>query len=350
MYHCKKTNDSGFIMNLSKNVSPPGVKTRARLSSIDQNSGIKIVSPKTSRSRRSSMYVPSKAKKNAGDVFSKVWTTPLRPRLPNTEMLSENSRKQRNTANATKISASEMKQKTDTTWGAVGTMPKSAKNASSKKLPTSTASSESPKALGCISKLTSTPKLSLEQLTEESFYATPCETPISHKRYDYVNVFSATHVQSNKKTYKARRSVAMTPAYTSSLDSSPIAKRLRASAKSKIIKSACQIIKQSDSPAKSQLSSVLKSVERVEKQLVSGSLSSKQSKMDEYDLQNDIQSTPRVLEIIKRSSSPKILSNIECVVQSTNNNSIDEQQNPADITFLDGSIDTDSRSSRCIIL
>lgn len=66
-------------MPLSKLNSPPGVKTRARRSSIYQKGGTRLITPKQTKTRRASLYVPPKQLAEPVNLFSKVWCTPCVP-------------------------------------------------------------------------------------------------------------------------------------------------------------------------------------------------------------------------------------------------------------------------------
>ncbi|XP_045188710.1 muscle M-line assembly protein unc-89-like [Mercenaria mercenaria] len=235
--------------------------------------------------------------------------------------------------------------------------------------------------------VTSTPTKSVEQITGKSFYATPGETPIPSRRTDEIFVFSAMPVKSGKKSLK--KSVHITPSETPqkktpktpkrmptrktpavkrnwlnvSADSdvssmkSPPAKRVKATPTTRTVKSVKRAAKKvttvDDQPIKErsklspvEMSSVLRSVTETEKRKASKSPSPRQTKRVKVEA-TDLQ-TPRVIKTVKRSS-PKNLAEIVSVSQNTNNNG-ENGEKSGNMSLLNDTINTDSRSGRCIIL
>jgi hypothetical protein len=238
-------------------LSPPGVKTRARRSSIYQKGGGKLISPKNTRARRASMYISSKTKQEPTTVFSKVWATPIRqpetvvensPEKPvvkekaDTNKTPKSVNKSNTTENRNNSSQkSPTPKKISKTPKVVQPVNEKKENESSKQFnktpkrsPTKASPKQQTKSVSKSTKkspntkhgkntspvqkkasmikqgiVTSTPTKSLEQITGKSFYATPGETPIQSQRTDDIFVFSAKPVKSAKKSLK--KSVQITP-------------------------------------------------------------------------------------------------------------------------------------------
>jgi hypothetical protein len=227
-----------------------------------------------------------------------------------------------------------------------------------------------------------TPSKTVEEITGKSFYGTPGETPIPSQRTDDMFVFSAVPVKSAKKS--ARKSVFKTPApvpvstkktvsrsakrsrtsetapktpHSGSADEiKPAAKRAKISPKTEVHKSVGMteiksspetniklISKNKLSPE--EMSSVLRSVEiaeRAGKRKASGTPYRSESKHPKPTSDAADLPTPRVYKKVKRSS-PKKIADVVSVVQNTNNSS----ENDA---ILNDTVNTDSRSGRCVIL
>lgn len=441
VYQSTATSQDTFKMPLSGIVSPPGVKTRSRRSSIYQRGPAKVFSPPKTRSRRSSMYVPAKARAANDEIFSKVWATPVKQpepipetsadkkvekkitKTPNRNVESQSKQKSvspgmRNPVkSAAKRSLSPTKKVFKTPKSAAKT-PKSAAVLakavkSSPELPTPNTSkmmqSKTPVRARQINKklekqqaavITSTPTKSLEEMTGKSFYGTPGETPIPNKRTDEVFVFSALPAHSAKQSaghsirtprtagkrkavHKSPKSVKKSPRITSICktpapkrsrdtddESSPVTskrtkimendksspqKRMAKSVKRKVEK-----VTGSDSQEKPlplspiQMTSVLESVQKevatkkAEKRKALKSPSphvSKQAKM-EKDVDPQMEPTPRVIKQAKRTSPKKVAE----IVDRNENNSVYHQSSPGEVSFLNETFSTDSRSSRCTIL
>lgn len=244
--------------------------------------------------------------------------------------------------------------------------------------------------------VTSTPSKSLEEITGKTFYGTPGETPIQNKRDDEVFVFSAGPTKSAKRP--ARKSVAQTPRSAkavkttksakkspvkkspvkktpatkrrrdSDIESSPATnkrtktaevssaspqKRVTKSAKRKVVKAETSKQVEPSIPdsipfekmSPVQMSSLLTSVKKESKKR-KASLSPVQQKVKQAKLvdENFEAPTPRVFKQAKRTS-PKKLAEIVEKNQSNNN-----QGTVGDVSILNETISTDSRSGRCIIL
>ncbi|XP_060565549.1 negative elongation factor A-like [Ruditapes philippinarum] len=261
VYQSKASSSDSFKMPLPKMVlSPPGVKTRARRSSIYQKGGGKLISPKNTRARRASMYISSKTKQEPTTVFSKVWATPIRqpetvvensPEKPvvkekaDTNKTPKSVNKSNTTENRNNSSQkSPTPKKISKTPKVVQPVNEKKENESSKQFnktpkrsPTKASPKQQTKSVSKSTKkspntkrgkntspvqkkasmikqgiVTSTPTKSLEQITGKSFYATPGETPIQSQRTDDIFVFSAKPVKSAKKSLK--KSVQITPVET----------------------------------------------------------------------------------------------------------------------------------------
>lgn len=431
MYHTKSSAAGNFKMPLSKIMSPPGVKTRGRRSSIYQKGGGRLLSPRNLRTRRTSMYVPSKSSTDTVNVFSKVWATPARQPEPIIENSPKKvaqkkaivvkrspSKKSSNTPKVDTRSASkslvgktespkllEPRSKTPTsTKKSVSLVRSSAsksKKISSTPAPKSVKKSLKPRIMSpspakkpksspmkgkkpASVLITSTPTKSLKQITGKSFYATPGETPIPSERVDDVFVFSAKPVTSAKKSVRKsvhsptvktpqkkatntprRMPTRKTPAVkrnrsndsidtVSSPVTSPVAKRVKATPVTRAIKSVKKPEKKLSpvdvkaSKAKLrlspvQMSTVLKSVVKTEKRKASRSPSPRPTKQAKMSATSQQLNTPRVIKTVKRKS-PKKLVEIVGVSQNRNNNA------ESDDSLLNDTINTDSRSGRCVIL
>lgn len=105
VYQGKTSTSDKFKMPSTNAFSPPGVKTRARRSSVYQKGGGRLLSPKNTRARRASMYISSKNVEEI-KVFSKVWATPIRQPEPIQEA-PEASKKQ--TSSLRKVTSSPVK-------------------------------------------------------------------------------------------------------------------------------------------------------------------------------------------------------------------------------------------------
>lgn len=442
MYHTKSSGVGNFKIPLSKIVSPPGVKTRARRSSIYHKGGGRLVSPRNLRTRRTSVYVPSISNTDTVNVFSKVWATPARQPEP----ISENSPEKVSQKKAITVKRSPSSKKSGKTPKDVnrsaskslecktespmlvqrksGKTPKSTKKcvspirSSASKSKNSLSSTPTPKSVKksrkpritnaspspskkpkspvsvkgkmpvCVP-ITSTPNKSLKQITGKSFYATPGETPIPSERVDDVFVFSAKPVMSAKKTAKKsvnsalvetpqkkatntpkRMPLRKTPAVkrnrpddstdvVSSPVASPAAKRVKATPVTRAIKSVKKPEKKLSpvdgkaSTAKLrlspvQMSTVLKSVVKTEKRKASRSPSPRPTKQAKMSATSQQLNTPRVIKTVKRKT-PKKLVEIVMVSQNTNNNT-DNDESTGSMSLLNDTINTDSRSGRCVIL
>ncbi|KAL4232170.1 hypothetical protein ACF0H5_009745 [Mactra antiquata] len=385
--YVKKAGDSNFKMPLSKIVSPPGVKTRSRRSSIYQKSGGVAMGTLRTSNRRTSMYVSSKNMAENVDVFSKVWSTPVRQPAPIAELSPEKPRPKSNKKSAEPKIETKPAAKTPTAGKSTGKKDNGSVLRSTKKSP----QQSSKKRLNLeksTTMITSTPSKSIPT---NSFYSTPTETPIVNERTDEVFVFSAMPVKSAKKSTKAKKSVVLTPVDTpdrskktpkrmptrktpavkrsrqneslSTMDSplviSPIANRLRASVKRPAIRST-KIEVDNTKPFKSHLSpvemtSVLKSAVEGNKRGPTSSPSPRPTKRARKDPELIDETTPKLTKAMKRSSPKKLTEMDTSIIENTSNNhSINEE--PANATLLNfnetfnETINTDSRSSRCIIL
>lgn len=255
--------------------------------------------------------------------------------------------------------------------------------------------------------VTSTPAKSLEQITGKSFYGTPGETPIQNKRADEIFVFSAVPSKSVKSS--ARKSVAATPRTGKSVKSAKktiitpsSGKTLKSTKKTpnasarksqkrrrdsdEIISSAQtgkrRKSRKSGSPEKRviklakrkaekelandatsdvkeivkpqspfQIPSVLESsqtekVKKTGKRKASTSPSLQKLKQPRLAADALDEPTPRIIKQAKRTS-PKKLADI---VESNKNNSMDLQGSAGNVSILNETFSTDSRSSRCVIL
>ena len=259
--------------------------------------------------------------------------------------------------------------------------PKSVKKALQK----SPAGQESVKLTMSLNKFktTSTPSKTVEQITNKSFYGTPQESPLRH---DAVVVFSAKSVstasQRQKKTTLTTPKVASikktkstpkkmparkTPAVKrrfveSDDDSTPIeakSRKIEKEMQSSIKKATRKIQKPDTEPEKEtqpiikpklspvEMSSVLRSVhqqERQEKRKASESPSPRPSKLARLG-SDGLTTTPRMMKKLKRTS-PKKLAKIHERKQAYQ----EEWLSEGDSSMLNETVNTDSRSSRCIIL
>lgn len=109
-----KTDISKMRPSGSVIVSPPGMKTRARRSSIYQARGASLLSPETlMRARRASMYVSSKPRPPSNE-FSKVFHTPLKTKSPvniisEQKQVSQEKNVSKKTPGTTKIKSPHVK-------------------------------------------------------------------------------------------------------------------------------------------------------------------------------------------------------------------------------------------------
>lgn len=262
--------------------------------------------------------------------------------------------------------------------------PKSAKRSPTPRKETKLTPDEKVKVTAKPSLVTSTPTKSLEQITGKSFYATPGETPIQSQRKDDVFVFSAKPVSSAKRSLKKsvhtpkaetpgkrfkspkQLPTSKTPALTRSMKkvliesdvnsglSSPPKKikatpGARKSERRAMRKLSPEKLKASEEKVKLspvEMTSVLLSVVQSEKRQASKSPSprrTKRAKVSDREMQ-----TPRIVKTVKRAS-PKQLAEIVSVCQNTNNNG-ENDESTMNSTLLNDTINTDSRSSRCVIL
>ena len=449
VYQSSKTSLDTFKMPQFSLVSPPGVKTRARRSSIYQRKPGRLVSPLKAKTSRTSMYVSVKAKEDKFDVFSKVWTTPIVKPDPIQE-LSPKKTPGRKAAQSPKKAVSKSPSKAiarkSVSPKKIPKTPRSTRKASQEKAKepetsTPAAAKKTPRApksakctpaqgtpvkanstpVGKTSKtnvITSTPSKSLKEITGKSFYGTPGETPIQNERIDDVFVFSAlppssaktsarkitlATPQTGKRILKSAKkttpkSVAKTPAGkrkrrltdidvslqtmstpNKSVAKTPAGKRKRcstgkdeslqsskrtkavksASPKKRVIKSVKRkvvkepkvigtnsenVVKMSSVEMTSTLESVKKSsVKKSAKRKASISPSKRQVKLSK--LAEEAQ-TPRVMKVAKRTSPKKLAE----IVEANTNNSMDNLGAAGDSSLLNDTFNTDSRSSRCVIL
>ena len=230
--------------------------------------------------------------------------------------------------------------------------------------------------------VTSTPLKTLEQITSKSFYGTPQETPA---RNDDLIVFSAKPQASDKPSQKKAivsskkvastkkpRSTPMrlpskkTPAVKRQIvesddETTPLEAKLRKiekdvpSAARKTLQRVQKRIRESDidfepirvklSPV--QMSSVLRDVhqqEKQEKRKASESPSPRPSKLAKIATES-LKTTPRVMKMGRRTS-PKKLAEL-----SERNQSLGaDWSSEGESSFLNETVNTDSRSGRCTIL
>lgn len=438
VYQSTATSQDTFKMPLSSVVSPPGVKTRSRRSSIYQRGPAKVFSPPKTRSRRSSMYVPAKARAANDEIFSKVWATPVKQPEPIPEM-SPVEKKIIKTPNRKAESQSKQKSVSPGMRNPVKSAAKRSLSPTKKVFKTPKSAAKTPKSAAVLAKavksspeppaqntskmvqsktpvrarqinkklekqeaavITSTPTKSLEEMTGKSFYGTPGETPIPNKRTDEVFVFSAVPAHSAKQSaghsirtprtagkrktvLKLPKSAKKSPRITSICktpapkrsreiddESSPVtSKRTRmmendkSSAQKRMTKSVKRKVEKvigSDSLEKLlplspiQMTSVLESVQKevatkkVEKRKALKSPSprvTKQAKI-EKDMDQQMELAPRVIKQAKRTSPKKLAE----IVDRNENNSVYHQSSSGEVSFLNETFSTDSRSSRCTIL
>ena len=231
------------------------------------------------------------------------------------------------------------------------------------------------------SHVTSTPLKTIEQITNKSFYGTPRETPI---RNDDLIVFSAQPASSaksrqkkvtvtqtvasakNPKSTPRRMPAKKTPAVKRQIvetedDSTPLKSKLRKIEKEeqksvrKIVRKAQENIKESDETVEKvkvqlspvEMSTVLKSVhqqEKQEKRKASDSPSPRHSKLAKITV-DSLTTTPRVMKMARRTSPKKLAE----IVERNQSNTAD-WYSEADSSFLNETVNTDSRSGRCVIL
>lgn len=240
-----------------------------------------------------------------------------------------------------------------------------------KKSPAAKRGSESEAKKENVSPVTSTPSKNVEEMTGKSFYSTPGETPILPKQPDVL--LSAQHTKQNKSqnctpkatplkqnqkkaAYRKTPAVKRLPVESGSFES-PASKVTASSRKLRSLKGTPVANGTKTSPSMklspAQKTTVLKFVTDDK---ISESVSEKRKSVDSISprprklarLANDAAqvSTPRVVKTSKKFSPKKLAKNTD-----ENNSNFDESsENVGDVSLLNETINTDSRSSRCIIL
>ena len=394
-------------------VSPPGMKTRARRSSIYQKGGGKLLSPSNLpvRTRRTSVYVNGK-KSNLQSIneFSKVWATPVKSsvNLSPTNDLSKSSVQEdkgktpgkKAETGSSKKSASKIK-KIDVMLvdnESVGVLPtpkhkttktpevKKSAIKSSIKLETPMETPSKTKQLNKIlnqnqlgSLKISTPQKSFEGITGKSFYSTPKQTPVtklpedliqfstgpskSSRRGKRVSMIVSSTV-SPKSEGSAKKQYRKTPKPSKrqledSIDdliSSQNVKKTKTSTKNTPSRVSSSTIKRDGKAPKEklspiQMSAVLKSVAQNDDHLAEKISPEDQIKQTSKENTPKGMTTPIATRRGQRLQSKKLAEMVEMdqsVEEDIKSSVIPET---LDTTLdLNETFNTDSRSSRCIIL